>query len=89
VAGKIYRPALIRLFQQLAAMQSGLGDQSVVVFSSETSRAVKRACNNTHRLELRSGVTDGVFVNSKSLRKELVAELLESSLVCYLSAEDE
>ena len=55
VTGKVYSTTLIWLLEQLAAVQSGLGDKSVVILAAELLTAARqRAANDTDGLELTS-----------------------------------
>jgi len=55
VTGKIYRATLVWLLEQLATMQSGFGDESVVILTAELLAAAGQgATDNTDGLELAS-----------------------------------
>lgn len=84
-----HRTTLIRLFQQLAAMQSALRNQCIVVLPTEPSRRMQSPCNAAHSLELTSTVTNALFVDCKCLCKELVGYFFESSLICDLACCEE
>lgn len=86
VAGQVDCATLIWLLQQLTTMQGCLCDKGIVVFPSKSPRAMKRASNDTHSLELCSGVADGVLVYGESLCEELVTKLFKANLVGYLGA---
>ena len=70
-------------------MQSSLGDQCIVVLLGEPSGSVQGPGDDADGLELSSGVTDRVFVDRKCLRKEFVANFLESCLVGNFTTHDE
>jgi hypothetical protein len=89
VAGKVHCTALVRLLEKLTSMQSSLGDQCIVVLLGESSSSMQGTCNDTDGLELSSRVTDCVFVDSKCLRKEFVADFLEPCLICDFTAHHE
>jgi hypothetical protein len=74
-------PALIWLLQQLASMQGNLRDKSIVIFLRETSRIVKGTGDDADSLELRSGIANSILIDSKSLCKELIANLFEAGLI--------
>jgi hypothetical protein len=55
VTGEVYSTTLIWLLQQLAAMQSSLGDEGIVILAAELLTAARqRATNNADGLELAS-----------------------------------
>ena len=55
MTGEIYGTTLVRLLEQLAAVQSGLGDESVVVLTAELLTAAgQRAADDANGLELAS-----------------------------------
>ena len=89
MAGQIDGAALVGLLQQLAAVESALGDQGVVVLFAEPPRRVQGASDDADGLELGAGVGDGFFVDGKGLGKEFVGDFFEGGLVGDLAAGDE
>lgn len=67
-------------------MQSGLGNEGIIVLLGEPAGAVEGSRNDADGLELSTRVTDGVLVNGKGLCKEFVTELFEARLVRHFSA---
>lgn len=88
MASQIHCSALIRFFQKLATMQRSLRDQRVVILLPEPSGTVQSTRDDAHGLELSSGIADSFLVDSKSLREELVRDLLKAGLIGYLAAAD-
>lgn len=82
MTGEVDRAALIGLLKELAAMQCGLGNKGVVVLLGESTAAVQGTCDDADGLELGARVTNRIFVDGKCLCEELVADFLESGLVC-------
>lgn len=70
-------------------MQSGLGDQGIVVLLGEATRAVQGPGDDADCLELGAGVADRVLVNGECLGEELIAHFFEPRLVCNFSAHHE
>lgn len=62
-------------------MQRALGDEGIVVLLAEVARLVEGAGNDADSLELGAGVANRLLVDGESLRKKLVADLLEAVLV--------
>lgn len=89
VAGKVHCTALVGLLEELASMQSSLGDQCIVVLLGESASSVQGTRNDADGLELSSRITDRVFVDSKCLREEFVADFLEPCLICNFTAHHE
>jgi len=89
VTSQVDGTALIRFLEQLAAMESALGDERVVILASKILDAAQALRNNTYRLELSSRVAYAFFVNGKSLREELVGYLFKAALVSYRPTGDE
>lgn len=89
MAGQVDGAALVGLLEQLAAVQSALGDESVVVVAAEVAAGVQTAGDDAHSLELGAAVADGLLVDGEGLREELVRNLLVTRLVRDLAAGDE
>lgn len=63
MAGQVHCATLVGLLEELAAVQSGLRDEGVVVFSAELLAATRKsATDNTDGLELASRIADCFFV---------------------------
>jgi hypothetical protein len=89
VAGKVHSTALVRLLEKLTSMQSSLGNQCIVVLLGESSSSVQGTCNDADGLELSPRITNRIFVDSKCLREEFVADFLEPCLICDFTAHHE
>lgn len=89
MTSQIYGATLIWLLEKLAAVQSTLRDERVVVFSAEIAGTTKALRNYTNCLELGSRIADTLLVNSECLCEELVCNLLEPTLVGNRTARDE
>lgn len=81
MARQVHRAALVGLLEELATVQSGLGDQCVVVFLGEPARAMQGSRDDADGLELRARVADRILVDGECLREELVADFFEARLV--------
>ena len=90
VAGEVYSTTLVWLLQQLAAVQSGLGDKSVVILAAELlTTAGQRATDDTNGLELASRIADGLFVSREGGCKEFVGNVFIIALSSDLSGGNE
>jgi hypothetical protein len=89
MACQVHCSTLVRLLEQLAAVQGGFGNEGIIILLSKTPGTLQRSSNNAHCLELASAITDTVFVYRKGLSEEFVCKFFETTLIGYLSAGDE
>jgi hypothetical protein len=59
-------------------MESGFGDENIVVVDRESASLAKDTDDTCDCFELRLGVRDRFFVHTEGLRKELVGGVFES-----------
>jgi len=89
MGGKVDGAALVRFLEEFAAVESAFSDEVVVVFLAEVSGGMESIGDDTDGLELSPGIRDCFLVDGKGLRKELVCDFFEFTLVCDLAAEEE
>lgn len=89
MAGEVHCRRLVRLLEQLGAVQRRLRDERIVVVRAEHPRTLEGADDERDRLELRAALRDVVLVDGERLDVEVVREILEPALVRNLRSEQE